>query len=121
LDDEFVWYFDLVDYDETFYYEEEIVSGKPVAVQTELERRFEADVILWADDARPTDWNEDKPGAFVDLHEVDGRKEGVDQNHVKYFLDLTPGEKRFVRYSVTYKRRKMGPELNGEKRREPIR
>ena len=35
--------------------------------------------------------------------------------HVKYFLDLEPGEKRFVRYSVTYKRREAGPELNTEK------
>ncbi len=120
LDDTYVWYYDLVDYDETFYYEEEIVSGKPVEVKTELERRFEADVVLWADDAQPADWNSAKPGAYVDLHEVSGRKERVDQNHVKYFLDLTPGEKRFVTYSVTYKRRKMGPELNGYKRREPI-
>jgi hypothetical protein len=56
----------------------------------------------------------------VDLHEIDGRVERVDQNHVKYFLDLTPGEKRFVRYSVTYKRRKAGPELNPEKKREPL-
>jgi len=121
LDNEYVWYYDLVDYDEMFTYEEEITSGKPVAVQTELERRFDADVVLWADDARPTDWDADKPGAFVDLHEVDGRKERVDQNHVKYFLDLTPGEKRLVTYSVTYKRRKIGPELSGYKRREPIR
>jgi len=121
LDNEYVWYYDLVDYDETFTYEEEIVSGKPVAVQTEVERRFDADVILWADDARPSDWDADKLGAFVDLHEVEGRKERVDQNHVKYFLDLTPGEKRLVTYSVTYKRRKMGPEINGYKRREPIR
>jgi len=120
LDNKYVWYYDLIDYDETFYYEEEIVSGKPVEVKTELERRFEADVVLWADDAQPTDWNSAKPGAYVDLHEVSGRKERVDQNHVKYFLDLTPGEKRFVTYSVTYKRRKMGPELNGYKRQEPI-
>ena len=34
--------------------------------------------------------------------------------------DLNPGEKRFVRYSVTYKRRKVGPELNTEKKREPL-
>jgi len=58
--------------------------------------------------------------AYVDLHEVPGRKERVDENHVKYFLDLNPGEKTFVRYSVTYKRRKVGPELNAEKRREPL-
>ncbi|HYW81335.1 MAG TPA: hypothetical protein VE890_17255 [Thermoguttaceae bacterium] len=120
LDNTYVWYYDLVDYDETLYYEEEIVSGKPVDVKAELERRFDADVVLWADDAQPADWNSSKPGAYVDLHEVAGRKERVDQNHVKYFLDLTPGEKRLVNYSVTYKRRKMGPELNGEKRREPI-
>ena len=42
------------------------------------------------------------------------------QNPVKYFLDLNPGEKRFVRSSVTYKRRKVGPELNAEKKREPL-
>jgi hypothetical protein len=39
---------------------------------------------------------------------------------VKYFLDLNPGEKRFVRYSVTYKHRKVGPELNAVKKREPL-
>jgi len=66
------------------------------------------------------DWGSDEPGAYVDLHEIDGRVERVDQNHVKYFLDLEPGEKRLVKYSVTYKRRKVGPELNGYKRREPI-
>ena len=49
-----------------------------------------------------------------------GKVEKVDQNHVKYFLDLKPGEKRFVKYSVTYKRRKVGPELNVEKKREPL-
>ena len=56
----------------------------------------------------------------MDLHEIDGRVEWVDQNYVKYFLDLNPGEKWFVRYSVTYKRRKVGPELNTEKKREPL-
>ena len=120
LDDEFVWYYDLIDYDETFIYEEEIVSGKPVQVQAELERRFDANVVLWADDAQPDDWDSDEPGAYVDLHQIAGRKERVDQNHVKYFLDLNPGEKRFVTYSVTYKRRQMKPELNGYKRREPL-
>jgi hypothetical protein len=44
----------------------------------------------------------------------------VDQNHVKYFLDLKPGEKRLLSYSVTYKRRQVGPELNAYKRREPL-
>ncbi len=36
------------------------------------------------------------------------------------FSPLEPGKKRFVRYSVTYKCRKVGPELNTEKRREPL-
>jgi len=120
LDNTWMWYYDLIDYDETFYYEEEIVSGKAADVKVELERRFDANVVLWADDAPPADWNSDEPGAYVDLHEIAGRKERVDQNHVKYFLDLEPGEKRFVKYSVTYKRRKVGPELNTYKRREPL-
>jgi hypothetical protein len=120
LDDEFVMVYDMVDYDETFVYEEELVSGKPVDVKVELERRFDANVVLWAEDAPPADWNSDEPGAYVDLHEITGRKERVDQNHVKYFLDLQPGEKRLVTYSVTYKRRKVEPELNQEKRRESL-
>ena len=118
LDNTFVQYYDLVDYDETFYYEEEIVSGKPA--KTELERRFDANVVLWAPDDQPKDWNSDEAGAYVDLHAVAGKVEKVDQNHVKYFLDLKPGEKQFVKYSVTYKRRKVGPELNIEKKREPL-
>jgi len=120
LDDTWMWYYDLIDYDETFVYEEEIVSGKPVDVNTELERRFDANVVLWADDARPHDWNSNEAGAYVDLREIAGRKERVDENNVKYFLDLKPGEKRLVAYSVTYKRRKVAPELNGYKRREPL-
>jgi len=120
LDNTFVLYYDLIDYDKTFYYEEEIVSGKPVVAKTEIERRFDANVVLWGSEGKPKDWNSDEAGAYVDLHDVEGRVERVDQNHVKYFLDLQPGEKRFVRYSVTYKRRKVGPELNTEKRREPL-
>ncbi len=120
IDNEFVMYYDLIDYDETSYYEEEIVSGKPVDVKAELERRFDAKVVLWSGDAPPKDWTSDEPGAYVDLHDIAGRKERVDQNHVKYFLGLKPGEKRLVTYSVTYKRRKVGPELNQEKKREPL-
>jgi hypothetical protein len=119
-DDKFVLYYDLVDYDETLYFEEEVVSGKPVAAKTEIERRFDADVVLWGSDGQPKDWNSDKPGAYVDLHNVAGKVERVDQNHVKYFLDLPPGKKQTVQYSVTYKRRKMGPELNTERKREPL-
>jgi hypothetical protein len=120
LDDQFVEYYDLVDYDETFYYEEEIVSGKPVPAKVELERRFDANVFLWADDAPPEGWSSGDEGAYVDMHEIPGRKERVDQNHVKYFLDLEPGKKELVTYSVTYKRRKVGPDLNVEKKREPL-
>jgi hypothetical protein len=120
LDDQFVLYYDLVDYDEAFFYEEEIVSGKPVVAKTELERRFDANVVLWGEGQRPKDWTSNEPGAYVDLHNIPGRVERVDQNHVKYFLDLPPGKKQVVDYSVTYKRRKMGPELNTERKREPL-
>jgi len=120
IDDEFVMYYDLIDYDETFVYEEELVSGKPVDVEVEVERRFDANVILWGSEGKPKDWGSDEAGAYVDLHEVESRIEKVDQNHVKYFLDMRPGQKWVVRYEVTYKRRKVGPELNGEKHRDPI-
>jgi hypothetical protein len=120
LDDTFVQYYDLIDYDETLFFEEEIVSGKPVVAKTELERRFDANVVLWGPDGQPKDWNLDEEGAYVDLHQLEGKVERVDQNHVKYFLDLKPGEKQFVKYSVTYKRRKVGPELNTERKREPL-
>ncbi len=120
LDDEFVWLFDLVDYDETLIYEEEVVSGKATEVNVEIERRFDGKVVLWSEKNPPDDWNSTDPGAYVDLHEIPGRVELVDQNHVKYFLDLEPGQKRLVTYSVTYKRREVGPELNTEKKREPL-
>jgi hypothetical protein len=120
LDNTYVLYYDLINYDETFYYEEEIVSGKSVVAKVELERHFDANVVLWANDDKPVGWDSDDPGAYVDLRQVPGRVEEVDENHVKYFLDLNPGEKRLVTYSVTYKRRKVGPELNTEKKREPL-
>ena len=120
LDDHFVQYYDLIDYDETFYYEEEVVSGKPVPAKTEVERHFDADVVLWGEGDEPRGWTSNEPGAYVDLHTVAGRVERVDQQHVKYFLDLQPGKKQAVQYSVTYKRRKVGPELNVEKKREPL-
>ena len=43
LDNDFVLYYDLVDYDETFFYEEELVSGKPVPAKIEVERQFDAE------------------------------------------------------------------------------
>ena len=118
LDNDFVLYYDLVDYDETFYYEEELVSGKPRKV--EVERQFDANVVLWGEGEEPKGWTSKEAGAYVDLHGVSGRVERVDQQHVKYFLDLKPGKKQTVAYSVTYKRRKVGPELNSEKKREPL-
>ena len=120
IDDQFVMYFDLIDYDETFFFDEEVVSGKSTVSKIEIERRFDANVVLWATEPPPQNWNANDAGAYVDLHGIGGRVELVDQNHVKYFLDLEAGEKRFVKYSVTYKRRKMGPELNQVKKREPL-
>ncbi len=120
LDDQFVLYYDLVDYDETFFFEEEIVSGKPVVAKTEVERHFDANVVLWGEGEQPKGWTSNEPGAYVDLHQVPGRVERVDQQHVKYFLDLPPGRKQLVSYNVTYKRRKVGPELNTERKREPL-
>ncbi len=120
LDNDFVLYHDLVDYDETFFYEEELVSGKPVVAKVEVERQFDANVVLWGEGEPPKGWTSNEPGAYVDLHQVAGRVERVDQQHVKYFLDLKPGKKQTVDYSVTYKRRKVGPELNTEKKREPL-
>ena len=120
LDDKFVLYYDLIDYDETFFYEEELVSGKPVPAKIEVERQFDANVVLWGSEGEPKGWTSNEPGAYVDLHTVAGRVERVDQQHVKYFLDLKPGKKQTVEYSVTYKRRKVGPELNTEKKREPL-
>ena len=35
-------------------------------------------------------------------------------------MDLPPGKKQTVSYTVTYKRRKVGPELNTERKREPL-
>ena len=120
LDDKFVLYYDLIDYDETLSYEEELVSGKPVPAKIEVERQFDADVVLWGEGEEPKGWTSKEPGAYVDLHAIAGRVERVDRQHVKYFLDLKPGKKQTVEYDVTYKRRKVGPELNVEKRREPL-
>lgn len=105
-------YYDLIDYDETVYYEEEIISGKPSLAKLEVERRFGANVVLWGSEGKPEDWDKDEPSAYVDLHEIGSRVERVDANHVKYFVDLEPGEKRTIRYSVTYKQRMIAPKLN---------
>ena len=64
LDDQFVLYYDLTDYDETFFYEEEIVSGKPVVAKTEIERQFDANVVLWGPDGKPKDWDSQEVGGL---------------------------------------------------------
>jgi hypothetical protein len=121
LDDQFVLYYDLLDYDETYYFEEELVSGKPRSAKVEVERHFDADVVLWGSESEPPKgWTSNEAGAYVDLHTVSGRVERVDQQHVKYFMDLPLGKKQVVQYSATYKRRKVGPELNAERKREPL-
>jgi autotransporter-associated beta strand protein len=121
LDDQSVLYYDLTDYDETLYYEEELVSGKPQPAKVEVERHFDADVVLWGSEREPPKgWTSSDPGAYVDLHTVSGRVERVDQQHVKYFMDLPSGKKQVLQYSVTYKRRKVVPELNTERKREPL-
>lgn len=118
--DTFVVLHDLIDYDETFYYEDEIVNGKSKVAQLEVERHVAANVVLWPPGDPPADWNSNEPGAYVDLHTLAGKVERVDQHHFKYFLDLQPGEKRLVGYSITHKHRKVGPELNVERKREPL-
>jgi hypothetical protein len=120
VDDNFVEYYDLLDYDETFYYEEEVVSGKATLAKTEVEREFDAAVTLWGEGDTPAEWNSTEAGAFVDLHRAPGHVERVDAQHVKYFLDLKPGEKQKIVYNVSYHRRKVGPDLNLERKREPL-
>jgi hypothetical protein len=119
-DNDFVILYDLIDYDETLYYEDEIVSGKNKPVKLELERHFDGSVILWSPGDPPTDWTSNEPGAYVDFHNHAGKVERIDVNHVKYYVDLAPGEKRVIKYSVTHKRRKVGPELNVERKRERL-
>ena len=109
--------YDLINYDETFIFEETIVSGKSSDAKVEVERNFGADVILWGSDGKPTDWDEDKSGAYVNLSSIaegekPGKVERVDNQFVKYYFDLKPGEKKTIRYSVTYKNRFIGPCLN---------
>jgi len=57
-------YYDVIDYDETFLYEEEIVSGKAVVAKAEIERRFDANVVLWGSDGQPNDWSSNEEGAY---------------------------------------------------------
>ncbi|MEM7396752.1 MAG: hypothetical protein AAF492_30860, partial [Verrucomicrobiota bacterium] len=68
LDNTFVLYYDLIDYDETYVYQEDIVSGKSVPAKTEIERRFDDNVVLWGNGPQPDDWEADQAGVYVDLH-----------------------------------------------------
>ena len=120
IDDQFVLYYDLVDYDETFFYEEELVSGKPVVAKTEVERQFDANVVLWGPDGKPKDWDSQEPGAYVDLHSMPGRMERVDQQHVKYFLDLPAGEEAECRLQRDVQAAKGGAGVEPERKREPL-
>ena len=88
--------------------------------RSELERRFDANVVLWGAGRAAQGLERRRAGGLRRSARSRRPVERVDQNHVKYFLDLKPGEKQFVQYSVTYKRRKVGPELNIEKKREPL-
>jgi hypothetical protein len=118
--DTFVILYDLIDYDETFYFETEFVSGKSKLAKVEVERQVEHNLVLWANGDPPADWGSQEAGTYVDMHTLPGKVERVDQTHLKYFLDLKPGEKQVISYSVTYKRRKVAPELNVERKREPL-
>ena len=64
LDDKFVLYYDLIDYDETFFYEEELVSGKPVPAKIEVERQFDANVVLWGSEGEPKGWTSNEAGGL---------------------------------------------------------
>ena len=95
LDDQFVLYYDLVDYDETFFYEEELVSGKPVRGQDRSRaavRRQRGAVGLGRRSPRAGRATSRGPTSICT--QVAGRVERVDQQHVKYFLDLQPGKKQ---------------------------
>ena len=76
LDDQFVLYYDLTDYDETFFYEEELVSGKPVDAKVELERQFDANVVLWGPDGQPKDWDSNERGLRGSAHDCRPRRAG---------------------------------------------
>ena len=89
LDDQFVLYYDLVDYDETLFFEEEIISGKPVVAKTEVERHFDANVVLWGPDGKPKGWDSQEPGAYVDLHNVSGPR-GADGPAARQVFSRSP-------------------------------
>ena len=121
LDDKFVLYYDLVDYDETFFYEEELVSGKPVRGQDRgraavrrqrgaLGPRANSPRAGTATSRGPTSICTRSPAAWS----------GWTSSTSSIFSICSRARSRWSSYSVTYKRRKVGPELNTERKREPL-
>ena len=116
LDNDFVLYYDLIDYDETFFYEEELVSGKPAKI--EVERQFDANVVLWGEES-PRAGRATRPERMSICTRRRARRTGRSAAR-QVFSGPEAGKEAGVAYSVTYKRRKVGPELNTEKKREPL-
>jgi hypothetical protein len=119
LSNTWVEYYDRVDYDEVFTYEEEMVSGKDTLSKVELERYFGNNVIMWSQGNEPKGWDSNKAGVYVDMRTIPGKVEKVDQHYIKYYLDLKPGQLQKIRYTVTHKHRVTGRKLNVQKIREP--
>lgn len=118
LDDEWVQYYDRVDYNLNESRQEEIVNGKDKTIKCEIERRFNGEVLLKTHDKTPKGWEEDRTGIYIDFSAYEGYVEKVDSNHIKIHLDLKPGEKRLIDYVVTNKIRKAGPDLHTNRIRE---
>ncbi len=93
LDDKFVLYYDLIDYDETFFYEEETGLGQAGAGQDRgraAVRRQRGALGPKANSPRTGRATSRGPTSICT--QVAGRVERVDQQHVKYFLDLPAGQ-----------------------------
>ena len=120
LDNNFVLYYDLIDYDETFYYEEELVSGKPVPAKIEVERQFDANVVLWGSEGEnPRAGRATSRGPTSICTRSPAAWNGSISSTSSISWTCRRERSRRSTYSVTYKRRKVGPELNTERKREP--
>ena len=121
LDDQFVLYYDLVDYDETFFYEEEIVSGKPVGGQDRgraAVRRQRGAVGAGRRAAEGLD--EQRAGGLCRSAPGCGPCRAGGPAARQVFPRPPAWEEAACQLRVTYKRRKVGPELNTERKREPL-
>ena len=83
LDNDFVLYYDLVDYDETFFYEEELVSGKP-RPRSRSKGSSKRTSCFGARKGRAEGLDEQRSRAYVDLQPT-GHIERVDQQRVSIF------------------------------------